>query len=107
MYSIQGLWTAAHHRLNIMFVILSNREYRILKHNMNNYRQRFDVESNGPYVFMDLTNPTLNFVEMAKGMGVPGTKVDSPYDIADAVSEALSVEGPYMLDLVVGGLESK
>ena len=107
MYSIQGLWTAAHHKLNIMFVILSNREYRILKHNMNNYRQRFDVESNGPYVFMDLTDPTLNFVEMAKGMGVPGRKVDSPYDIADAVSEALSVEGPYMLDLVVGGLESK
>ena len=34
-------------------------------------------------------------------------RVDSPYDIADAVSEALSVEGPYMLDLVVGGLESK
>jgi len=107
MYSIQGLWTAAHHKLNIMFVILSNREYRILKHNMNNYRQRFDVESNGPYVFMDLTDPTLNFVEMAKGMGVQGRKVYSPYDIAEAVSEALSAEGPYMLDLVVGGLESK
>ena len=106
MYSIQGLWTAAHHKLNIMFVILSNREYRILKHNMNNYRRRFDVQSNGPYVFMDLTNPILDFVEMAKGMGVPGRKVDSPNDIADVVSEALSVEGPYLLDLVVGGLES-
>ena len=74
---------------------------------MNNYRQRFDVESNGPYVFMDLTDPTLNFVEMAKGMGVPGRKLDSPFDIADAVSEALVVEGPYILDLVVEGLESK
>tara|TARA_A100001011_G_scaffold395450_1_gene490488 strand:+ start:1745 stop:3343 length:1599 start_codon:yes stop_codon:yes gene_type:complete len=106
MYSIQGLWTAAHHKLDIMFVILSNREYRILKHNMNNYRRRFDVQSNGPYVFMDLTNPILNFVELAKGMGVPGRKIDSPYDIADVVSEALSVEGPYLLDLVVEGLES-
>ena len=56
---------------------------------------------------MDLTDPILNFVEMAKGMGVPGRKVDSPYDVADAVSEALSLEGPYMLDLVVEGLESK
>ena len=55
---------------------------------------------------MDLTNPILNFVEMAKGMGVPGRKVDSPNDIADVVSEALSVEGPYLLDLVVEGLES-
>ena len=105
MYSIQGLWTAAYHKLKILFVILSNREYRILKHNMNNYRRRFDVKSNGPYVFMDLTEPCLNFVEMAEGMGVPGRKVDNPMDIANAVAEALTMEGPYILDLVVEGLD--
>src|SRR4029453_16426953 len=35
MYSIQALWTAAHHDLAVVFVILNNREYRILKHNMD------------------------------------------------------------------------
>ena len=35
MYSIQALWTAAHHDIGAVFVILSNREYRILKHNMD------------------------------------------------------------------------
>ena len=44
MYSIQALWTAAHHDLPIVFVILANREYRVLKHNIDAYRQRFDVK---------------------------------------------------------------
>ena len=38
MYSIQALWTAAHHDLPIVFVILANREYRVLKHNIDAYR---------------------------------------------------------------------
>ena len=42
MYSIQALWTAAHHRLPIVFIILANAEYRILKHNLDIYRRRFE-----------------------------------------------------------------
>ena len=45
MYSIQALWTAAHHDLAVVFVILNNREYRILKHNMDTYRQRFGASA--------------------------------------------------------------
>ena len=41
MYSIQALWTAAHHKLAIVFVVLANREYRILKHNVDVWRQNF------------------------------------------------------------------
>ena len=70
MYSIQALWTVAHHDLPIVFVILANREYRVLKHNIDAYRQRFDVKSNKPYMHMDLTGPVLGFVDLAKGMGV-------------------------------------
>src|SRR6202012_5101293 len=43
MYSIQALWTAAHHKLAIVFVILANREYRILKHNTHVWRQNFQT----------------------------------------------------------------
>ena len=59
MYSIQALWTAAHHDLAVVFVILDNREYRILKHNMDVYRQRFGVQVGRPYVHMDLAKPDL------------------------------------------------
>ena len=59
MYSIQALWSATHHDLPVIFVVLSNREYRVLKHNIDAYRQRFNAQSNRPYPHMDLLNPTL------------------------------------------------
>ena len=103
MYSIQALWTAAHHDLDILFVIISNREYRVLKHNLDNYRQRFDAQSSRPYPHMDLTDPILGFAEMARGMGVPGKLISKPEELHGAVREALSAKGPYLLDVVVSG----
>ena len=70
MYSIQALWTAAHHDLAVVFVILNNREYRILKHNMDTYRQRFGAKPDRAYPNMDLVAPDLGFVDLARGMGV-------------------------------------
>ena len=107
MYSIQALWTAAHHGLKILFIMLSNREYRVLKHNMDQYRRRFAVESNKPYPHMDLANPVLGFTEMAAGMGIPARQVTDPADIAAAVAEGVAAEGPYLIDLVVEGLETR
>ena len=90
MYSIQTLWTAAHRRLPIVFIILANREYRILKHNLDIYRKRFGVATNHPYREMDLIDPPLGFVEMAAGMGVAGTRVTEPDELAAAVRDALA-----------------
>ncbi len=103
MYSIQALWTAAHHGLPIIFVILSNREYRVLKHNLDIYRARFDIGSNKPYPHMDLTSPTLGFPEMASGMGVPGETVTEADAIAEAMARACSTNGPYLIEIVISG----
>ena len=103
MYSIQALWTAAHHRLPIVFVILANAEYRILKHNLDIYRRRFDVATNHPYVQMDLVDPPLGFVEMAAGMGVAGTRVTEPDELAAAVRDALASGAPHLIEVAVEG----
>lgn len=103
MYSIQALWTAAHHRLPILFVILGNGEYRVLKHNIDVYRQRFAVESNQPYPHMDLAGPSLGFVEMAAGMGVDGCRVSEPDDLAAAVVRAMAQDGPYLIEVAIEG----
>ena len=103
MYSIQALWTAAHHRLPILFVILANREYRILKHNLDIYRRRFGVASNLPYHGMDLVDPPLGFLEMAAGMGVAGTRVAEPDELADAVLGALASDAPHLIEVAIEG----
>ena len=102
MYSIQAFWTAAHHNMPIVFIILSNREYRVLKHNLDIYRHRFNVPSNRPYPHMDL-KPTLNFVELAKGMGVSGEIVEKAEDLKEAVSRALAKGEPSVIEVVISG----
>jgi benzoylformate decarboxylase len=103
MYSIQSLWTAAHHDLAIVFVILANREYRVLKHNIDVYRQRFNALSNKPYNHMDLTGPDLGFVEMAAGMGVAGTRVSKPDELGAAIARAFKSGKPHLIEAAIEG----
>jgi len=101
MYSITALWTAAHHSLPIVFIILSNREYRILKHNVDIYRQRFGIESNRAYAQLELREPELGFVEMAAGMGIDGRRVIEPEELATAVREALASGAPRLIEVAI------
>src|SRR5262249_60344719 len=94
-------WTAAHHDLPIVFVILANREYRVLKHNIDAYRARFDVKSNKPYMHMDLSGPVMGFVDLAKGMGVAGTHVAKASDIGPPVADAFQAGKPHPLEIEI------
>jgi len=105
MYSIQALWSASHHKLPILFVILSNREYRVLKHNMDIYRSRFKTNSNKPYPNMDLTNPLLGFCDIAKGYGMQAEQVTDAHQIGKQVTRLLETGEPALLDIVVSGKE--
>ena len=103
MYSIQALWTAAHHDLAVVFVILNNREYRILKHNMDTYRQRFGAKPDRGYPNMDLVAPDLGFVDLARGMGVEGARVTTPGELRPALDKALGARRPFLLDVAIEG----
>jgi benzoylformate decarboxylase len=103
MYSIQALWTAAHHDLAVVFVILNNREYRILKHNMDTYRQRFGAKPDRGYPNMDLVSPDLGFVDIARGLGVEGVKVSTPGELRPALEKAIAARRPFLLDVAIEG----
>ena len=103
MYSIQALWTAAHHKLAIVFVILSNREYRILKLNVDVWRQNFEAGTQHPYQQMDLTGPALDFVRLAAGMGVEAVRVEKADDIAAALQRAIASNRPYLVEIAIEG----
>ncbi len=101
MYSIQALWTAAHAGLPVVFVILANGEYRILKHNIDVYRQRFQVTSQEPYAHMELHEPRLGFVEMANGMGIAATRIEDPATIAGTLSDACQSGLPHLIEIAI------
>lgn len=104
MYSIQALWTAVHCQLDILFVILANREYRVLKHNMDAYRVRFSVPSgNRGYPYMDL-RPDLSFADLAAGMGMQAEAVQTPEALRACLAGAAGAPGPFLLEIQVQGL---
>lgn len=103
MYSIQALWTAAHHKLAIVFVVLANREYRILKHNVDVWRQNFQAGTQHPYQQMDLAGPALDFVHLAAGMGIEAVRVEKADGIAPALAKAVAANRPYLVEIAIEG----
>jgi acetolactate synthase-1/2/3 large subunit len=48
---------------------------------------------------LKIDNPTLDFVAMAKGMGVPGRAVDNADDFVKALAEAIAEPGPRLIEV--------
>jgi benzoylformate decarboxylase len=97
MYTNQALWTAARESLAVVYVIFNNASYRILKqrtHALKGFSAEDDV-----YVGMDLDRPLIDFVGLAKSLGVPGERVEKTADVGSAVTRALKTGGPYLIDV--------
>ncbi len=107
MYTIQALWTAAHHRINAKLVICNNHSYRLLKFNLQDYWQAQGLKPQDfPAAFpncFDLRDPGLDFVGLATALGVPGVRVTQPAEISLAIQTMLDHDGPFLIDLVVDG----
>jgi benzoylformate decarboxylase len=100
MYSVTALWTAAHHKIPVTYVMLSNRAYRILKLNMIDYLG--PGATGRDFVGMDLVEPELRFDRLAEAMGVPARRVETPDELAPALREAMCPrDGPFLLDVVL------
>lgn len=99
MYSITALWTAAHHRVPVTYVMLNNASYRILKLNMVEYLG--DAVKGRKFVGMDLDDPPLRFDRLAEALGVPARRVERPDELAPALREAMAHPGPFLVDVVM------
>ncbi len=97
MYSIQALWTAAHEKLSIVFLILNNSSYRILKQRTNALKQL--SAQTDTYVGMDLTDPRIDFPGLARSLGVAAHKARTVAEVRDLLPSALAAGGPVLLDV--------
>jgi len=99
MYTNQALWTAARESLAVVYVIFNNTSYRILKQRTKALKG-FSAEDDH-YVAMDLDKPLIDFVGLARSLGVPGVRVEKPSDIGPAVGRGLASGGPYLIDVKI------
>ena len=104
MMTIQGLWTAANENLPIVYVICNNSTYRILKLNMNLYKNHVMNEEKPESQFIGMDFPIRpNFVDLAEGMGVHGQKISDPSKIKPAINDAINYGGPVLIDAIIDG----
>jgi benzoylformate decarboxylase len=107
MYTFQALWTAAHYRIGAKFVVCNNRSYRLLKQNLLDYWADLGLSpAEFPPSFpppFDIGDPDLDFVGLARSMGVPGYRVVQPAHIEPAIQAMLASDGPFLIDLALEG----
>jgi benzoylformate decarboxylase len=101
MYTIQALWTAARHNIDVKFVICNNRSYRILQENIDVYWQERNIVERGYPLSFDLSKPDIHFASIAQSLGVPGVRVEKSGDIASAIEQMLNHPGPFLIDVVL------
>ncbi|OBI46911.1 acetolactate synthase large subunit [Mycobacterium sp. E796] len=103
MYTISGLWTQARENLNVTTVLYDNSAYDILRIELGRVGAG---SSPGPKALdlLDLSRPTMDFVKIAEGMGVPARRVTTAEEFADALRVALAEPGPHLIDAVVPSL---
>ena len=95
MYGVQGLWTAAHHKLPITYIITNNRSYRIIKERLVSMR------ATAKFTGMDLRDPEIDFVHLGQSFGLASRRVTDPQDIAPVLREAFASGKPNLVDMRV------
>lgn len=99
MYTIQALWTIVREKLDVTTIILNNRSYAIL----NIELERVGAASVGPKAKsqLDLSQPEIDFVAIANGLGMPAVKAETAKEFNQAIENAFNKPGPHLIDAVV------
>jgi benzoylformate decarboxylase len=100
LYSPQSLWTAAHEKLPVTFVVMNNREYNILKNFMKGQAGYVSARSNR-FIAMEVTEPAIDYLAMAQSMGVPGQRITKAADIAPAIEAGIASGAPNLIEIVI------
>jgi len=101
LYSPQALWTAAAEDLPVVFAVVNNLQYKILKGYL--VGRGGPAAATGNLVGMDLAEPPVDHVGLARSLGVDATRIDHTGDVADAVQAALAGGRPHLLELPITG----
>ncbi len=97
MYTIQSLWTHAREGLNITTIIFANNSYAILKAEYANMKA--GEISEAALRMIDIDNPRIDWLAMAKSMGVPAKAVENVEDFTHAMLASVNAPGPQLIEV--------
>ncbi len=92
LYSNQAFWTAAQLKLPMVFVIMRNEQYAILK-------AFAKLEKTAGVPGLDI--PGLDFLQLAGALGLKAKRIADPELLAEAVKDAFSSSEPVLLELTI------
>jgi len=95
MYGVQALWTAAHLKLPITYVVANNRSYRILKERLVSMRTA------DRFIGMDLRDPEIDYTGLARSLGIAAERITDPQAIVPALRAALAAGAPRLIEVMV------
>ncbi len=97
MYTSQALWTMAREGLNITTVIYANRVYGVLKREFSS----LGIGDPGPRALdlFEIGRPDIDWVSLAKGMGVPAVRATSLEVFAATLQNGFATAGPSLIQV--------
>jgi len=99
MYTPQALWSIARENLNVTIVILKNDRYGILEVELARVRE--SAANDKMMSMLEIDKPSIDWVKIAGGMGVPATSASTAEEFYQQLSEALDHKGPRLIEAVV------
>jgi acetolactate synthase I/II/III large subunit len=99
MYTLQALWTQARESLDVTTIVFSNRRYAILE--MEYQRVGAGDPSAKTKSLFDLSHPDLDWVGLARSMGVEGMRATTAEELTKGLARGLEGEGPYLIEAVL------
>ncbi|MGD9864521.1 MAG: acetolactate synthase large subunit [Pseudodonghicola sp.] len=98
MYSVQALWTQARERLPVTTIILSNRRYNIL---INEYNNVGATPGQTAMNMLDLADPAIGWVDMARSMGIEAAQAETLDVCADLMQQSFRSDAPFLIELLI------
>ena len=99
MYTAQALWSMAREGLNVTTVIFANHDYAVLKREFGN----LGIGAPGPRALdlFEIGRPNLDWVSLARGMGVPALRATSLDIFAKTLRDGFAANGPTLIEVEV------
>ena len=99
MYTLQSWWTMAREGLDVTTILFNNGSYAVL--NMELGRVGAGAAGEKAKEMLDLHRPDLDFVSLARGMGVAATRATTAEEFNDQLARALATPGPSVVEAMV------